>query len=90
MRKVGPEGTAFALVLAGGVFRHPGVALAEAITARVHTTSPAARPIRSPWEPVAGVAAEALMAADVAIGPDVLQRIGATLPADIFHAPVQA
>src|SRR5438445_523942 len=40
-RKVGIEGTAFTLVLAGGVFRHPSQLLANAIIETVRTTSPA-------------------------------------------------
>src|SRR5438270_3880055 len=54
-RRVGIEGTAFTLVLAGGVLRHPSALLADAIIERVRTTSPQVRPTRYPFAPIIGV-----------------------------------
>jgi N-acetylglucosamine kinase-like BadF-type ATPase len=80
-RQVGLEGTAFPLVFAGGIFRHPTTVLEEAIVARVRTTSPLIRPIRSRAEPIAGVLVEALGAAGVAVTPDMLDGMLEAVPA---------
>ena len=51
-RKVGLQ--SFLLVLAGGVLRHPGAALKDAVNARVLREFPDAKPRLSPFEPVVG------------------------------------
>ena len=81
-RKVGIEGTAFTLVLAGGVFRHPSQLLANAIIETVRTTSPAVRPTRCRFEPIIGVLFTALEAARVAVDADddLLERLMPTIP----------
>jgi len=79
-RKVGIEGTAFTLVLAGGVFRHPSQLLANAIIETVRTTSPAVRPTRCRFEPIIGVLFTALEAARVAVDDALLERLMPTIP----------
>jgi N-acetylglucosamine kinase-like BadF-type ATPase len=85
-RQVGLEGSAFALVLAGGIFRHPTTVLEEAIVARMRTTSPEIRPIRSPAEPIVGVLAEALGIAGAAMDRVTLDGLIATVPAALVQA----
>ncbi len=85
-RRVGIEGTAFTLVLAGGVLRHPSALLADAIIARVRTTSPLVRPTRYPFEPIVGVLFTALEAAQVAIDDTLLGKLIPTIPAPTLFA----
>jgi N-acetylglucosamine kinase-like BadF-type ATPase len=80
----------FALVLAGGVFRHPTRVLADAIVARVRTKAPAVRPVRSPCEPIVGVVAEALSAAGSVVDQALLDALMAALPASAFASVVPA
>lgn len=89
-RKVGIEGTAFALVLAGGVLRHPSPLLAEAIIAEVRRTSPNVRPVRARGEPAIGVLLSALEAAGVSLNETVLEKIAATTPEAAFFATLPA
>jgi N-acetylglucosamine kinase-like BadF-type ATPase len=79
-RKVGLEGRAFPLVLTGGVLRHPSPLLLDALVARVHTTSPAAEPVRSRYEPAVGALMLALEAAGVVVNGAVMANIEATMP----------
>ncbi len=85
-RFVGIEGTAFRLVLAGGVLRHPSPLLAEAIIARVRTTSPDVQPTRYRFEPIIGVLFTALEAAEVAINDVLLNNLIPTIPAPTLFA----
>ncbi len=85
-RRVGIEGTAFTLVLAGGVLRHPSALLSDAIIARVRTTSPQVRPTRYPFEPIVGVLFTALEAAEVAIDDTLLGKLIPTIPAPTLFA----
>ncbi|MEO8971321.1 MAG: BadF/BadG/BcrA/BcrD ATPase family protein [Ktedonobacteraceae bacterium] len=87
-RFVGLEGTAFRLVLAGGVLRHPSPLLADAIIARVRTTSPDVQPIRYRFEPIIGVLFTALEAAEVAINDALLENLIPTIPAPSLFATV--
>jgi len=79
-RKVGIEGSAFTLVLAGGVFRHPSQLLADTIVDCVRTTCPAVRPTRCRFEPIIGVLFTALEAAKVVVDDDLLERLIPTIP----------
>lgn len=79
-RKVGIEGTAFTLVLAGGVLRHPSQLLPDAIIDCVRTTSPLVRPTRCRFEPIIGVLFSALEAARVAIDDALLEKLVPTIP----------
>ena len=83
-RKVGIEGTAFTLVLAGGVFRHPSQLLADSIVECVRATCPAVRPTRCRFEPVIGVLFSALEAAKIAVDDALLERLIPTIPDPTF------
>jgi N-acetylglucosamine kinase-like BadF-type ATPase len=86
-RRVGIEGTAFPLVLAGGVLRHPSSLLPDAITEQVRTTSPEVQPVRSRFEPVIGVLFSALEEAGVTIDDPLLERLIPTIPdAGLFES----
>ena len=88
-RRVGIEGTAFTLVLAGGVFRHPSSLLADTIIQRVQRTSPQVRPTRYRFEPIIGVLFTALEAAKVAIDDALLANLIATIPPPELFATSQ-
>ena len=79
-RRVGLESTAFALVLAGGVFRHTSSLLANTIIEKVRATSPEVRPMLSRFEPIIGVLFSALEAAGVVIDDDLLAKLIPTIP----------
>jgi N-acetylglucosamine kinase-like BadF-type ATPase len=68
--KVGLLGTAFELVLAGGVFRHGGSLLAETVAARL----PEARSMRAEFEPAVGALLLALDRSGVTFELDALRR----------------
>ncbi len=85
-RRVGIDGTAFTLVLTGGVFRHPACQLAEAVVARVRTASPAARSVRGGFEPAVGALFLALEIAGIPIDEALLTRLVPTIPAASFFA----
>lgn len=85
-RHVGLEGTAFTLVLAGGVLRHHSSLLADAIIAQVRTTSPQVKPTRYRFEPIIGVLFTALENAEVAISEAVLGNLIPTIPAPALFA----
>lgn len=79
-RRVGLEGRPFNLVLAGGVFRHDTPLLAEALVAKVRTTSPGITVIRSAFEPVVGALLLALEQHGVGVDDTMLARIRSTIP----------
>jgi N-acetylglucosamine kinase-like BadF-type ATPase len=79
-RRVGIEGTAFPLVLTGGVFRHPSPLLTEAIVARVRTTSPSALLMQSRFEPAIGALFLALENAGIPVDEPLLARMLPTMP----------
>lgn len=79
-RRVGLIESAFPLVLAGGLFRHPTATLEDAIVARVREGAPAIQPLRSPGEPIVGVIAEALGTAGVTITPALIERLTTAFP----------
>jgi N-acetylglucosamine kinase-like BadF-type ATPase len=85
-RKVGLEGAAYPLVLAGGMFRHPTTVLEDAIVARMRLASPGIRPIRSPAEPIVGVLLEALGAAGVPLDTSLRERLIADIPGAIARS----
>ena len=85
-RQVGIEGTPFDLVLAGGVIRHRSRLIPEALIARVHATSPEARPIYSRFEPAVGALFLALEAAGIPVDEGLLVRLIPTLPEPSFFA----
>lgn len=79
-RKVGIVDTAYPLILAGGVFRHPSRTLENAIVERMRMASPLIQPVRSAHEPIVGVLLEALAAAGVTADQTHLARVYSTLP----------
>jgi N-acetylglucosamine kinase-like BadF-type ATPase len=85
-RKVGIDGTPFWLVLTGGVFRHSGQELADALLARVRLASPGVRPIRSRFEPAIGAVFLALEAAGVAVDAALQARLEPTIPPGALFA----
>ena len=85
-RRLGIEGTAFPLVLAGGVLRHPSRLLADALVTRVRATSPAVYPVASRFEPAVGAVFLALEAAGVPVDAPLLARLIPTLPPDALFA----
>ena len=89
-RRVGLEGRPFPLVLAGGIFRHATPLLAEALAARVRTTSPGIAVIRSAFEPVVGALLLALEQHGTHVDGHVLARIRATIPLDHGHVATTA
>jgi hypothetical protein len=76
-------------VLAGGVFRHPTTVLEDAIVARVRSVWPEIRPIRSRAEPIVGVLIEALGAANVAVTPDMFERLLAAFSVEEAASPTR-
>lgn len=85
-RKVGLFNSAFALVTAGGVMRHPSKLIADALLARVLSVAPNATLIHCPLEPVAGAVFLALEAAGVVVTQTVRDTLTASLPgAALFH-----
>jgi N-acetylglucosamine kinase-like BadF-type ATPase len=83
-RRVGIEQTAFLLVLAGGVLRHPSPLLRDALISRVRSVTPGAQPLISRFEPAAGALLLALEAAGIAIDEPLRARLAATLPPAAF------
>jgi N-acetylglucosamine kinase-like BadF-type ATPase len=79
-RQVGIEGTSFTLALTGGVLRHHSRLLPEALIARVHISSPDAKPVYSRFEPVVGALFIALEAAGVSVDDALLARLTESLP----------
>jgi N-acetylglucosamine kinase-like BadF-type ATPase len=87
-RHVGIEGTAFTLVLAGGVFRHHSTLLPDAIIERVCTTSPAVRSTRPRFEPIVGVLFTVLEAAEVVVDEALIEKLVPTIPAPALFSTV--
>jgi len=85
-RKVGIEAEPFTLVLTGGVFRHQGRVLANAVSDRVRASCPEVRPVFSRFEPVVGAVLLAFDRLGVSIDEAVLERLTATLPPDTLFA----
>lgn len=83
--KVGLGDAPFPLVLAGGVLRHPSLALQNAIVARVQAKLPHAQPQVARFEPVVGALLLALEAAPGQVQPTIYEKLAAELPqADFF------
>jgi N-acetylglucosamine kinase-like BadF-type ATPase len=79
-RRVNLERGAFPLVLAGGVLRHQGRQLSEAIVRRVRAGVPGVEPLDSRFEPAVGAVLLALEAAGVEVDDALLARLVPTLP----------
>ncbi|HEU5374038.1 MAG TPA: BadF/BadG/BcrA/BcrD ATPase family protein [Ktedonobacteraceae bacterium] len=83
-RRVGIEQTSFPLILAGGVFRHPTLLLADAITERVRDVSPTVQMVRPSLEPIIGALFTALERASIKISPSILNQVLSTQPVAPF------
>jgi N-acetylglucosamine kinase-like BadF-type ATPase len=80
-RRVGiRDGDAFALALAGGLFRHPGARLRAAIVAAVRERAPGVETVTPELEPAVGALLLAFDAAGIATDGPLLARLRATLP----------
>jgi N-acetylglucosamine kinase-like BadF-type ATPase len=79
-RKVGIDGTPFALVSSGGVFRHPSSLLLDAIIAQVRQSSPDVRSVRCRYEPAICVVLGAIEAAGQIIDDPLRLKIEQTAP----------
>ena len=83
-RRLGMEGTAFPLVLAGGVFHHVSALLPDAVIERVQQTSPLVRPMRCRFEPVIGVLFAALETAGALADDALIATMLPTMPPASF------
>jgi N-acetylglucosamine kinase-like BadF-type ATPase len=79
-RRVGILGAPFDLALAGGVIRHGGSRLRDAIVAAVHEVAPEARVVRPTLEPAVGALLLAYDLAGVPVTAAIDGRLRATLP----------
>jgi len=79
-RRVGIEASPFALVLAGGVFRHPSPLLADSLLGRVRTTSPMVHAVNSRFEPAVGALLLALDSVGAPVGEPLLANLCRTMP----------
>ena len=85
-RKVGIEGTAFPLVLNGGVFRHHSNILINVILDGIRPVAPDVQVIRSRHEPAVGALMMAFEQNGIALQGEVLARLEASVPGhDLFH-----
>jgi N-acetylglucosamine kinase-like BadF-type ATPase len=78
------KNTSFPLVLAGGVFRHSGQLLADALIERVLGTSPQARPIFSRFEPVIGALLLSYESIDIAVNKSLHENLVSSIPPSIL------
>ncbi len=74
-RRLGIQGDAFDVVMAGGLFRGRSRLLETALAAALHRVAPRARPVRLACEPVVGAVLEALRLAGVEPSPEVRRRL---------------
>ena len=81
-RRLGMEGDAFELVMAGGLFRGGSRLLEATLTGVLHRVAPRSAPVRLACKPVVGAAIEALELAGVAAGPEVRERLSAAFPGE--------
>lgn len=79
-RKVHLDQTTFRLVLNGGVFRHQGQKLVDAIKARINLFPPDVVPVRSRHEPVFGAVLLAFDTAGIQITPVLMNNLEQSLP----------
>jgi N-acetylglucosamine kinase-like BadF-type ATPase len=74
------------LVLAGGVFRHPTNALADAISGPIRARHPKVQPVRARFEPVVGALLLAFDGPGIPVTDDIVQNIESSLPPASFFA----
>jgi N-acetylglucosamine kinase-like BadF-type ATPase len=85
-RQVGIESTPFTLILNGGIFRHRGNVLVDAILNRVRQNAPDVAVVRSAYEPVIGALLLAFETAGISVTPALIERLDRTLPHDSLFA----
>lgn len=84
-RKVHLDAASFPLVLSGGIFRHPGQKLVQAIVEHLSSVYPRVTPVRSRYEPMVGALLLALESARVVITDDIMSKLEQSLPSrDLF------
>jgi N-acetylglucosamine kinase-like BadF-type ATPase len=84
-RKVHLDSSAFPLVLNGGIFKHPGRRLVEAIVEHLQPVYPNVMPVRSRYEPAVGALLLALEAAGITIDDKVIANLESSFPpAELF------
>jgi len=81
-RKVGIDALEFPVALCGGVLRHRGSVLEEALLSGIRSGAPGAWPVRPPLEPAAGALLLAFDRAGITVGGEVGERLIASLPPD--------
>jgi N-acetylglucosamine kinase-like BadF-type ATPase len=81
-RTVGIDGLAFPVALCGGVLRHPGSVIEQALMTAVRAGAPRAWPVRPPLEPAAGALLLAFDRGGITVGGEVGERLIASLPPD--------
>ena len=81
-RRVGIDGLTFPVALTGGVLRHRGSVLEQALLAAVQCGAPNAWPLRPPLEPAAGALLLAFDRAGITVHDEVGERLIASLPQD--------
>jgi N-acetylglucosamine kinase-like BadF-type ATPase len=81
-RKVGIDGLQFPVALCGGVLRHRGSVLEDALLAGIRSGAPRAWPVRPPLEPAAGALLLAFDRAGIPVAGEVGERLIASLPPD--------
>ncbi|MBE2184800.1 MAG: hypothetical protein IAE89_15325 [Anaerolineae bacterium] len=78
--KVHLNSPSFPLILNGGIFRHPGQKLIQAIINHLRPIYPHVTPIRSRFEPVVGALLLALETAGIIITDDIIGKLEYSLP----------
>ena len=84
-RRVGIPDGPFPLALTGGLFRHEGTHLAEALIETVHAERPEAKPVRAELPPVAGALLLAFDDAGIPVTAEMEARLSSTLPTDALY-----
>jgi N-acetylglucosamine kinase-like BadF-type ATPase len=85
-RRAGLSGTAFRLILAGGVFRASGTLLRRSLCDRVLRREPLATPVAPCFEPAVGALLLAFDAAGIAVDAAVQEQLRASMPAAALFA----
>lgn len=85
-RKVGIENTPFTLVLNGGIFRHQGNVLIDAVLSRVRQSAPSVAIVRGGYEPVIGALLLAFEATGVVVDAGLIAQLESSHPNNSLFA----
>lgn len=77
---------AFDVVLAGSIFKGVGPLLIDTVTQQIHKVAPRAAIVRASLEPAAGALLLAYDAAQIAVTPQMMEALHATLPGAAFFS----